>query len=299
MNCSKHRNKILTKNCELKKNILPFSQKLGIHLMKLSPKSLLKSITNNCSKWKEPTDPSKIADFIKEYEIDWKQCKKCKNSKNIEECSKNFHTLNEFFQREIPISINQLPKNIVISPAECRLMYYSNVRSAKKFWIKGETFTIKKLLNRNLPIFKNCSIIICRLAPDDYHRFHFPIDCIYMGNEKIDGDYYSVNPIIVNSSIDVYTVNKREIHYLYSNVFGNVVFIIIGATCTGSIEVENLKHTKFYTKGTLFGKFGFGGSTIVMLFEKNKLNIDKPIILNTKNMNETYLKVGEIIGTVK
>ena len=42
--------------------------------------------------------------------------------------------------------------------------------------------------------------------------------------------------------------------------------------------------------------FEFGGSTIVLLIEKNKVEIDKEIIENTKDGYETVVKYGEKIG---
>lgn len=281
--------KILSLNCEPKEEHIPKSQKIGIKLMKYIPKSILNKVTESCERWKKGGD---VKEFIKDYKIDWKNAKKCKDDKTLKQCVEKFTSKNEFFQREISDIIIQ--DSYLVSPAECRLTYYNTITESKELWIKGKNFTIKNLLNNEsiYDKFLNGSIMICRLAPDDYHRFHFPVDCVYMGGYKLNGEYYSVNPIIVNSSVDVYTENKREIHSLYNSYFGNIAFIIIGATCVGSIEVENLKEGKFYTKGKLFGKFGFGGSTIVMLFEKQIKNINSIILNNSLNKKETYVKVG-------
>jgi len=288
--CPETNANVLTLDCKPKEEHIPFSQKIGIKTMKFVPKTILNKITKSCERWKKGGD---VKDFIRDYKIDWKNAKKCQDVKTLEQCVKKFNSKNEFFQREISDIIIQ--DSYLVSPAECRLTYYNTVSESKQFWIKGKNFTIKNLLD-NEPVYEkflNGSVMICRLAPDDYHRFHFPVDCVYMGNHKVEGEYYSVNPIVVNSSIDVYTENKREIHCLYSNYFGNIAYVIIGATCVGSIEVENLKETKFYTKGTLFGKFGFGGSTIVMLFEKQIKDINSIILNNSLNKKETYVKVGD------
>jgi phosphatidylserine decarboxylase len=39
------------------------------------------------------------------------------------------------------------------------------------------------------------SLVIIRLAPADYHRYHFPLAENVSSNTKIDGDY-SVNPLV-------------------------------------------------------------------------------------------------------
>ena len=43
--------------------------------------------------------------------------------------------------------------------------------------------------------------------------------------------------------------------------------------------------------------FSFGGSTLVLLFEKGKVVFDKDLILNTKNRFETSIRMGENIAT--
>jgi phosphatidylserine decarboxylase len=41
---------------------------------------------------------------------------------------------------------------------------------------------------------------IFRLAPQDYHRFHIPVDGV-MGEPKlIKGEYYTVNPMAIRSA---------------------------------------------------------------------------------------------------
>ena len=49
-------------------------------------------------------------------------------------------------------------------------------------------------------------------------------------------------------------------------------------------------------KGDEMGYFAFGGSTIVILIDKNRISIDSDILENTKNKIETYVKMGESIG---
>ena len=47
------------------------------------------------------------------------------------------------------------------------------------------------------------------------------------------------------------------------------------------------------------GYFEYGGSTIVLLFEKDKITLDEEIINNSLNGFETYVKYGEKIGEKK
>lgn len=305
--CKNPQGKLVSLSCEKIESNMPEKQKIAINTIKYIPTkklthNILQKITKNCEKWKNTKNANKdIINYIDDYKINWKEATKCKDDDNLEKCASRFSTMNEFFQREREnIKIEQ-GKNILVSPADCRLVAFKTTNSATSFWIKGENFTVNKLLGKTeLPVsklFDNGSLIVCRLAPDDYHRFHFPIDSYYMGSYEITGQYYSVDPRIVNSKIDVFGDNKREVHMLYSPIFGNVFCVIIGATCTGSIEIEKLKEGSFYKKGTLLGKFGFGGSSIVMLFEKDtKLEICEIFLKNSEKSIETYVRVGTLLG---
>lgn len=285
-----------------KKENLPLLQKIGINLSKITPHFILNKITNNvCANWNKG-GKEHILNYIKQYDVNWKECKKCFNVKTVQECAKKFKTKNEFFQREFHPSVIDIHKkdqlNALVSPADCRIVFYKNVDKSKKYWIKGRNFTTAKLLNSNkLAERFNGPIAICRLTPQDYHRFHFPIDCTYVKGYKIDGNYNSVDKRIVNSSIDTLGENKREVHFIYNRYFGYIAYVIIGAACIGSIETDVEKYKK-YKKGDYFGKFGFGGSTIVLLFEKN-LSILPILLQNSKNSIETYVRVGNYLGEIK
>lgn len=278
------------------KNKLPLTQKLAIEATKYLPfkTAILRKITENCLKWKDKKHAKEdIVKFIKDYDINWKEAKKCRKAKTIEECASKFKTKNDFFGRErVGIKIEN---GLLVSPADCRLVLYEDIKNATTYWIKGKQFTLKKLLGGQFHD-RFGKIVVCRLAPDDYHRFHFPVDCIYMGNYKIDGEYYSINPRIVNSGLNPFGENKREVHMLYHPKLGNVFCVVISATCIGSIETD-LKEGERYRKGELFGKFGFGGSTVVILLEKDAdITLRKGIKKRSEKGIETYVKVGTFLG---
>ena len=77
----------------------------------------------------------------------------------------------------------------------------------------------------------------CRLAPQDYHRFHAPCEGSVRGVHHIPGEFYSVKPVAVNSPIDVYDCNKRAILELDTPQFGEVLYIMIAAVQVGSIKL--------------------------------------------------------------
>lgn len=75
---------------------------------------------------------------------------------------------------------------------------------ATEIWIKGRDFTIQRLLgpvySEEAPKFENGSLGIFRLAPQDYHRFHVPVDGVIGEPKLISGQYYTVNPMAIRSS---------------------------------------------------------------------------------------------------
>lgn len=83
-------------------------------------------------------------------------------------------------------------------------MVFSKVQEATKIWIKGKEFSIKRLFGNAYPDevekFVGGSLGIFRLAPQDYHRFHVPVDGVLGKPKQIEGAYYTVNPMAVRSS---------------------------------------------------------------------------------------------------
>ena len=305
--------KLVDIECKDKKNIKPFKQAMLIEAIKYIPTKwlthkILKGVTNQCSNWNKTTSSTRedIRTYIDDYQIDWTEAEKCRYSESVDECVDTFETKNEFFQRALkPENIKiqfKRNKNVLVSPADCRLTAYENVKKATKFWVKGHGFSLEKLLGdvNMAKEYVGGSLVICRLAPDDYHRFHMPINCVYEGHHKIHGHYYSVDTRIVNSTIDVFGENKREVHRLYNEHFGTVLCVIVGATCTGSIEIDpSVKKNHKYTKGAPLGMFGFGGSTIIMVFEPHiKLELCGIFKDNSLKHVETYVKVGTKLGAV-
>ena len=77
--------------------------------------------------------------------------------------------------------------------------------------------------------------------------------------------------------------------------FGKVLFVEIGATSVGSIK-QTFKSDGKVQKGDEKGYFEFGGSCIVLLFEKGNVMFDKDLVENTKQGFETKANYGESMG---
>jgi phosphatidylserine decarboxylase len=184
---------------------------------------------------------------------------------------------------------------VAVSPADGKILAYANI-SNSDFIIKGYRFDIFSFLNnaRLAKKYLDGTLVIIRLAPFDYHRFHFPISGNVSPVTRIDGDYYSVNPLALRKMTELFCLNKREFTILSNPLFGDVVMTEVGATMVGSIIQTYTGN--FVKKGEEKGYFKFGGSTVVLLFEKNKIRIDKDLLIHTLKGYETGIKEGERIG---
>ncbi len=232
-----------------------------------------------------------IAPFIKTYQID-----KSEFRQPIEE----FRSFNDFFIRKLkhecrPIAQGQ---NIAVMPADGRYRFFQNIQETDGFIVKGEKFDLSKLIGDPILSEKYASgtMVMARLCPTDYHRFHFPVDCTPSSSHLINGYLYSVNPIALKQNIHIFTKNKRKITHLESEEFGKVIFIEVGATNVGSIH-ENFEPNFPYKKGEEKGYFSFGASSLVILFEPGKIVLDPD--LTQQNEFELLCKMGTRLGKAK
>lgn len=225
-----------------------------------------------------------ISSFIKNNHIDMGQYEE-----------KKYKSYNDFFTRKIKEGARPIIKNDndLIAPADSKISYYK-IDDNTHFMIKNTLYSIEELLNNHLLAnkYKDGICLVCRLAVDDYHHYHFIDDGKVESSCYIPGKFHTVNPI-ANDYYPIYKQNSRAYSLLKTKNFGDVVYMEVGALMVG--KIVNLNKTEF-KKGEEKGYFEFGGSTVVLLFEKDKVIIDKDIINNSLNNDETKVLMGEKIG---
>jgi phosphatidylserine decarboxylase len=143
--------------------------------------------------------------------------------------------------------------------------------------------------------FQNGTVVISRLCPIDYHRFHFPCNAVIRKIYKVNGDYLSVHPIATRSKISIFFENKRIISVLQSDDVDQLLMIEVGATCVGSI-VQTAEVGRLYFKGEEKGFFSFGGSTVMTIFQEKKVNFAEDLRQNSMNGVETFALMGDDMG---
>ncbi|XP_020221460.1 phosphatidylserine decarboxylase proenzyme 2 [Cajanus cajan] len=273
-----------------------YQSKIGLGLMDIGVKELLQSISEKQgARMDSPESSADIPKFIESF----------KDQINLAEVKyplEHFKTFNEFFIRELkpgsrPVASAERD-DIAVCAADCRLMAFNSVNDSTRFWIKGRKFSVQGLLGKEMcsSPFVDGTMVIFRLAPQDYHRFHFPVSGIIEQSVDIPGCLYTVNPIAVNSKYcNVFTENKRVVSIISTVDFGKVAFVAIGATMVGSISFTKKKGDNV-KKGDEFGYFSFGGSTVICVFEKNSIALDEDLLANSTRSLETLVSVGMRLG---
>jgi phosphatidylserine decarboxylase len=245
-----------------------------------------------------------------------------------------YATFNEFFARELrsgvrPVDGEEDPR-VVSSIADCRLIVFGTVGLAVKYWVKGFGFTIGRLLGEEkdgdgkgghperekekeretrskwATSFEFGSIAISRLAPQDYHRWHSPIDGVIESITEIPGTYYTVNPQAINEAgvLNVFCENRRSVMIVRRKVGPSqpptsiVAIVAVGAMLVGSIRYDpGIVVGAEIKRGQCLGAFQYGGSTVIALFPKGEVVFDEDLIANsTEKCCETLVKVGWRIG---
>ena len=251
-----------------------------------------------------PESKSHIEPFIESFNL------QSTLSQLVEPDPSKYPNFNSFFAREIRPDARPVadPGNdhVISSPADCRLTGFSTIDLATKYWIKGFGFTVAKLLGDDEELsrtFDGGSIVVARLAPQDYHRWHAPIGGTVLSVKEVDGTYYTVNPQAINEpgTLDVFCENRRSVMLVQSKDT-QVAIVAIGAMLVGSIKyvngIEN-PGTEI-TRGQCLGAFYYGGSTVVVLYPRGTAVLDDDIVRNSTGDQpcETRVKVGEKVGTL-
>ena len=212
-----------------------------------------------------------------------------------------FVSYNDFFVRKLrpgTRKISKIPREI-ISPADSKCIAIVDVEKAKNTFIKDTSFDLNAFLCDSglAKKYKNGSALIFRLSPYDYHRYHFPFDCTPMAASKVDGVLNSVSPITYMSGIMPPITNKRHISVLKTTK-GDAVLVSVGALFVGKIVEEYSPELK-YKKGDECGHFELGGSTVVLIFERDLCTLRMDLIKNSEKGFETEVKMGDPIAVFR
>ena len=223
-----------------------------------------------------------------------------KNNINMDDyMEETYSSYNEFFTRHIKPELRPVEgdEDTVISPCDGKLSVYK-INKDSTFNIKNTKYTLRSLLRSKelAKRYEGGTICVFRLTVDDYHRYCYIDNGIKSGEYFIQGVYHTVNPV-ANDVYPIYKENTRQFSLLKSEHFKTVLMMEVGALLVG--RIRNYKGYSRVLKGEEKGRFEFGGSTVILMFEKDAVDIDKKLFLNTKNGYETIVHMGQALGRGK
>ena len=232
----------------------------------------------------------RIKPFIEQYGLDENEF-----AKPVDE----YNSFNEFFHRKLKPSarpVDPAPDSVVF-PADGRHLAFADITGETNFFIKGQSFDLERFLGDAglAKRYDGGPMLLSRLCPVDYHRFHFPCAGEAGIPRFINGWLYSVNPIALITRPSIFWENKRVVTQIESPAICQVLFVEIGATMVGSIR-QTYMPGETVAKGEEKGYFAFGGSSVAVLFEKGRIEFAADLLKNTAAGIETYARVGERMG---
>lgn len=227
-----------------------------------------------------------IDKFVKKHNISMKEFER-----------RRYHSYNQFFTRRLKKGKRKIETDPtrLIAPCDGRISVYP-IGLHSRFSIKGSTYSVASLL-RNHSLAREYAggyCVILRLTVEDYHRYCYVDDAVKGRNHHLRGRFYTVHPAILGNE-NIYKENTREYCILQTKNFGKVVQMEVGALLVG--RINNYHREAMVSRGQEKGRFEFGGSTVVLLFQRDQVALDQDLFLNTKEGYETKVQMGEGIGT--
>lgn len=238
-----------------------------------------------------PASREKIGPFIEEFGLD---------PAEFARLPEEFESFNAFFSRALkPESRPIEPDPAVVFPADGRHLCVPDLSRCDGLLVKGEMFDLSTLLGDQqlAEQYAHGSLLVSRLCPVDYHRFHFPAAGGIGPTRLLNGPLYSVNPIALRQNIHILSTNRRTLSVLETESLGRVLLLEIGATNVGSI-CQTYQDGSDVASGDEKGYFRFGGSSTITVFEPGRVQFADDLLENSAQQRELYARMGDQMGTI-
>lgn len=244
-----------------------------------------------------PSSSKKVRPFIEKFNIPIEDYET--GTRPALDPKDSYRSFNEFFIRRFKLG----KRNFVTEPhrmpafAEARYVGFDAISEKGLYPVKGHFLLAKDLIGNDQvgKIFEGGPLLIARLCPVDYHRYHYPDNGKVLDNFRVPGAYDSVNPFALKYKNQIFIKNERHVTILQTENFGRLAYIEVGAICVGKI-VQTHRWNKDFMRGEEKGYFLFGGSTVVVLGEKGAWKPSQDILTNTEKGIETYLHLGSEVA---
>ena len=207
-----------------------------------------------------------------------------------------FKSFNDFFTRDIkpgtrPID-DATDESILVSPADGIINMIANeLKLDTEIPTKGRmTMSLNSLLDNSkfAEKFIGGSAMAVFLMPDNYHHYHAPISGdIVESKEDVGNRLFGMPDMLdmvndgnpgYNKDYSIIENFKHGYFIIQTKDYGYIAMIPIGLQTVGSVVFEEAyrgvtdANPIVVYKGTKLGHFAYGGSTVLMIFEKGKLS---------------------------
>lgn len=209
--------------------------------------------------------------------------------------SERFQCFNDCFCRKIKEGYRTIPEDesVFFSPCDGLLSVYP-ITGDTVLPVKQSQYTLSSLLRDEALAkrYENGTCLVFRLCVHHYHRYAYPVSGMKGENVFLKGKLHTVRPIALEAS-PVFAENCREYTVIDSERFGSVLQMEVGAMLVG--KIHNLHGSGRVTRGEEKGMFLYGGSTVILLLEKDKVELDPAFLKATQQGVETPVEMGQIL----
>lgn len=205
----------------------------------------------------------------------------------------DFRCFNDCFSRKIRAGRRPIDPDpaALIAPCDGLLTVYP-VTEDTVFPVKQSRYTVTDLLGDDPAAqrFLGGQCLVFRLCVNHYHRYCYVDDGTKEDNHFISGKLHTVRPIALRT-YPVFCENCREYTVMHTDHFGDVTQIEVGAMLVG--KIANLHGAGTIQRGAEKGMFLYGGSTIIVLLEKGRVDIPQACFAATENGMEIPVQMGQ------
>ena len=211
----------------------------------------------------------------------------------------NIGCFNDFFCRPLKEGARPYDTDEQSAAAPCDgLLTVVPIRHDTVLAVKQSRWSVSRLLDDAALAaeFEGGWCLIFRLCVDNYHRYAWFASGTKSENRAIPGAFHTVRPVALED-VPVFTENTREYTVIESPSMGKVIQAEIGAMLVGKI-VNLQPEAGQVRRGEEKGRFEYGGSTVLVLVQKDVLRLREDILAASREGRETGVKMGERIGAL-
>ena len=249
------------------------------------------------SKWfgwrmRQPSSRTRIAPFVRDFGVDVSE---------FADPIEHYESFNAFFYRALDPAARPIDADpdSVVFPADGRHLGFSQASAIEGVFVKGQRFDLTTLLGdpELARRYEDGTLVLSRLCPVDYHRYHFCAAGTPDEPQLINGHLYSVSPVALRRNLSLLGENKRMLTTLRTERVGEILVMEIGATNVGTIR-QRFSPRKHVEKGDEKGWFEFGGSAVLTLFEPGRIELAEDLQRHSAEQRETYARMGDVLGSI-